>query len=848
MMLSLACLMGGTQAVNAEVVSGDYYLYDTTSKAFLSRGANWGTEATMDKYGLCIHYDTDSKKISFIDWANTTMFLSKDGKSVYTDGGGKKSTFEFIESDGGGYIIKATADENGAAAEKYLRHDSGNLGEYVNAVEDKTQATVWVLKTKAERDAMLKGYADENVQNMITKAGISATVSNFATILQNNYKAVDVPSKINNTGFAWTKVRQDNNPNTTAVESYQSTGTWTQSVTGLEKGLYKVTFHGLDRYGSYADVTTQGNNGYENVTSFVRANNEDVLMPSWYSDHTGTSNPNTVTEGQAAFAAGKYEQSVYTYVDEDGKLDISVNIPSYKGSRWVLFNNWSLTYYTDQMSQEDIAAIKAEVEAVKDAPMEATYKTALTDALAQFNASSTISNYNVLNEALKDAKNSVDTYAALASKLENMKTLMTKNTFVTKAAKDTYNALYSEVKSKYDARTLTTAEAVAVADPYAVTGWRAANNVDDYLISAWNVAPETWSDYHVNTWSVEGNTDGTDFKVPFIEYWVGDGDVLGAKEMIATLTAADGIEPNGLYKVSLWMRARQTNNKTQDLSKITVSAGNEAVQMSEEQKSGVLTLKHIDVYGFADAEANLKLTVNVAAGSNVSWLAWRDICAEKVEPTILDESNKEEIEVNAGVPVVLKRTFLAGSWNTLVLPFDLSAEEVKSAFGDDTKVMEFSDDADASLVHFKETDGIKANVPVLLKTNTSESEFTFTNAVVNVSTPVANGTNGNWNFVGTYKAETAVPAKSYELYSNKWYLSKGTDNYVVNGFRAYIAPVSEAAAAKGASVIMGDTPTAIDNIVADVTEDGTVYNIAGQRIGKLAKGLNIKGGKKILVK
>lgn len=839
---------GGTLTVNAEVASGDYYLYDTASKVFLSRGANWGTEATVDKYGLCIHYDTDTKKISFIDWANTTMFLvAKDGASVYTDGGGKKSTFEVIESDGG-YIIKATADENGTAVEKYLRHDNGNLGEYVHAVDDQAEATVWTLKSKDEHDKMLAGYVSDNIQSVISKAGMSTTVDNFVTTLQDSYKGVDVSSKINNTGFTWNKVRQDNSPNTTAVESYQSTGTWTQSVTGLEKGLYKVTFHGLDRYGSYTDVTTQGKAGYENVTSFVRANNEDVLMPSWYSDFTGTSNPNTVAEGQAAFAAGKYEQSVYTYVDEDGKLDLSVNIPSYKGSRWVMFNNWALTYYTDQMSSEDIEAIKNDVAAVIDSPMEATYKTALQAAQKQFNVSSTIANYNNLNVALKEAKASIDAYAALLTRLEGMSELMKKNTFVTKAAKDAYMSKYTEAKTKYEAGTITTAEALKIENPYVVTGWRASNDADDYLVSAWNVKPETWSDYHLNTWSTEGNSDGTEFKVPFIEYWVGDGNVLGAKQMTATLTADDGIEANGLYKVSLWMRTRQTNNKTQDLSKITVDAGNAAVQMAEEKKSGILTLKHFVVYGFADAEANLKLTVNVEAGSNTSWVAWRDFCAEKVEPTLLDEASKDEIVASEGVPVVLKRTFVAGSWNTLVLPFDLSAEAVKSAFGDDVKVMAFSDDTDASLVHFKNAETIQANVPVLIKTNTTEGEFTFENVKVDVSTPVAIGTNGNWNLVGTYKAETYVPAKSYELYGDKWYVSKGNANYVINGYRAYIAPVSETAAAKGVSVVIGDVPTAIENVVADVAEDGTVYNLAGQRMGKLAKGINIKDGKKILVK
>ena len=825
---------------------------------FLSRGADWGTEATVDKYGLCIHYDTGTQYLNFIDWANTTMFTD-DGTSVYTDGGGKKTTMEFV-TQGSGYVILVKAKSDGTALEgKYLRHETSDKGEHVVITDDVNQATVWTLKTKAEHDAILATYTNDNVTSVIAKANMTATVEDFATVIENkdNYRSVDVSSKINNTGFTWTifsernwgNYKSSNDPN--AVEVFKQTGIWSQSVTGLDKGLYKVTFHGLDRYGTYGDVTTQGNNGYENVTSFVRANDEDVLMPSWYSEHTGTSYPDKVSEAQAAFKEGKYEKSFYTYVADDCKLDITVNIPSYKDFSWVIFNNWSLTYYTDQMSTEDANAIIAEAQEAQQKPMEASVLETLTTALEQFQSANTIAAYNTLNEALTAAKASVKAYADAPEKLVAMQKIVVENTFVTKAAKESYQNLYDTNKAKYDAHTLTTAEATSLENPYTVTDYQVNNTVDDYLISSWNVQPMTWKDYHVNTWSVEGNSDGTDFKVPFIQYWVSDANVLGAKTMTATMTATDGIEANALYKVSAWVRARQTNNKTWDLSKITANVGNgTAVQMdATEQTVGVYALKHITVYGYADAEANLTFNLNVADGSNVSWLAWQQVCAEKAEPTLLDETSKEDIVPVETAPVLLKRTFLAGSWNTLVLPFNLSMEQIKKAFGEDTKVVAFSDDAaDASLVHFKDAEEIKANVPVLIKVSTSDSEFTFNDVTVNVDTPVANGENGNWNFVGTYQAGTKVPENAYELYSNKWYLSRGTDKYVINGFRSYIAPASATASAKGLTVVVGDNATAIDNIVSEVTEDGTVYNIAGQRVGSNQKGIVIKNGKTVLVK
>ena len=40
--------------------------------------------------------------------------------------------------------------------------------------------------------------------------------------------------------------------------------------------------------------------------------------------------------------------------------------------------------------------------------------------------------------------------------------------------------------------------------------------------------------------------------------------------------------------------------------------------------------------------------------------------------------------------------------------------------------------------------------------------------------------------------------------------------------------------------------TGISNIKAETINDGAVYNLAGQRMNKLSKGINIVNGKKII--
>lgn len=47
-------------------------------------------------------------------------------------------------------------------------------------------------------------------------------------------------------------------------------------------------------------------------------------------------------------------------------------------------------------------------------------------------------------------------------------------------------------------------------------------------------------------------------------------------------------------------------------------------------------------------------------------------------------------EAAEGVNVRVKRTIKANEWSTLVLPFAMTAEQVKSAFGNDVQLADFT--------------------------------------------------------------------------------------------------------------------------------------------------------------
>ncbi len=204
--------------------------------------------------------------------------------------------------------------------------------------------------------------------------------------------------------------------------------------------------------------------------------------------------------------------------------------------------------------------------------------------------------------------------------------------------------------------------------------------------------------------------------------------------------------------------------------------------------------------------------------------------------------------------VTLVRNIKAGVWNTVCLPFSLTDSETKAAFGSDTKVAVFSEnsaDAANATVNFntKADARIEANVPVLLKTSTEGSVYTFRDRTVKASNgaaPKAEGT--NFSLVGSYKATVTVPEGSYFISNDKLYPSKGITT--LKGTRAYIAPNGNASDAKIAHFTIDNSElTGIDLVSADGNITEQLWTLGGQRINNTANGIVIdRNGKKTIKK
>lgn len=344
------------------VFDGEYVMYDAATKLFLGRGNQYGTEASIDKYGVPFNLTTDATGASsfeFVDWTGVYLFIT--GTSIYTDNA--STGWKLIPVNGGFKL--SNVDQT-----VYAAHSAGDFGEYVHTTNDASAATVWTLKTKAERDAIIAAYPAENIENVIAATSLPTTASDFVSYLASNFKSADCTSSIGTARFAgavgdwtWTGTArtQGGQPayGTDFAEVWCATGAFTQTISGLQEGIYKLTVQGYERRKDNNAATALYNAGYNLVSTFMSANGEQVRFTDW-NDVAGK--PTNVTDAVAAFNNGAAVNELYVYLDGSEDLTITIRKPNYIYDCWMIMNNFTLTrYYNSQIGGDEEEEILKEL-------------------------------------------------------------------------------------------------------------------------------------------------------------------------------------------------------------------------------------------------------------------------------------------------------------------------------------------------------------------------------------------------------------------------------------------------------------------------------------------------------
>jgi len=231
--------------------------------------------------------------------------------------------------------------------------------------------------------------------------------------------------------------------------------------------------------------------------------------------------------------------------------------------------------------------------------------------------------------------------------------------------------------------------------------------------------------------------------------------------------------------------------------------------------------------------------------------------------TILDEASTTMPVAEANANVRVLRTINANEWSTICLPFAMTEAQVKTAFGNDVELGDFSswtseeDDEGAIVainVGFTTVNEIEANHPYIIKVSEKVTEFTVDGVDIDPEeepvVQVGRKASERGYMYGTYVA-TTVPEENVFLTGNQFWYSTGKTP--IKGMRGYFEfrDVLDAyydAAGAGARITMsfGDnTTTGVQMTANRKYENSKCFDLQGRRVLTPGKGLYIQNGKKI---
>ena len=240
-------------------------------------------------------------------------------------------------------------------------------------------------------------------------------------------------------------------------------------------------------------------------------------------------------------------------------------------------------------------------------------------------------------------------------------------------------------------------------------------------------------------------------------------------------------------------------------------------------------------------------TTNLSAEERLDSIVLPKIPDSPERNITLDETSSEAFAYGIYDNLTLKRTFEAG-WNTLCLPFEV--KDVEAFFGEGSKAYEVLGLVEGEL-DCCPVDSLAANQPYIIYVPEAITEDFI---LSDISILPSSLTGWNSSVYGISLQGTYAP-----IAENGWVKGEETDViYVlnadgtivaaeeetsINGFRAYF---DLPAGTETIALHLYDSPDAITSPLKESAKVGAIYNLAGQRLNKMNKGINIINGKKVL--
>ena len=272
-------------------------------------------------------------------------------------------------------------------------------------------------------------------------------------------------------------------------------------------------------------------------------------------------------------------------------------------------------------------------------------------------------------------------------------------------------------------------------------------------------------------------------------------------------------------------------------SMLTMAQTTESITINGASSEGFIT--NISFSGndaMVTYENGTQQTIDMAGLSiDFDYVALLDDADDNLTSTMMNTFGGKEVNVE------LSRPIASGQWNTLCVPFNMSADQIESVFGAGTSVAVFSN-AENDVVNFSTANEITAGIPCILYPANTVNKISLSNIPLKNFLAPGSVKSTDYTFVGTLA--TTSPAGTIFYFANGNQIKELTADGSIKAFRAYFASNGQEARLFSVDGII----TAINTIKDEIQPDNTpAYNISGQRVSKDYKGIVIKNGKKAII-
>lgn len=275
--------------------------------------------------------------------------------------------------------------------------------------------------------------------------------------------------------------------------------------------------------------------------------------------------------------------------------------------------------------------------------------------------------------------------------------------------------------------------------------------------------------------------------------------------------------------------------------------------------------------------ANTLQIGGIALTSNINEDGTSTDCPE--EFLVLDEDETLDDKRNlTKATMVFHRTFTTGKWNSLILPVDMTADQVKAAFGAEAKIARFNRLEDKWIYFDMQAENnLLKNVPYIIKPTKKPTAVNRTYNVGGEKTKHINGlvytvtgiayddqtatlkhedteyTNGMTHY-GSYENPTCVPADSYILHRSGDMVHTAVEHKNIKSYRTWLRETTPSGETLQMRVEQNDGPSTGIKVIEETAKNANaVYNVNGMRMNSsntnnLPKGVYIINNKKVVIK